>query len=413
VLSPLPFPSSFPAYNSLRPPTLAAEEPAMPEAVLVEAVRTPFARHRSAYRDTRPDRLLAHALQGLVQRAGIDAGKIEDVITGAVTQAGEQGANVGRLAVLLAGFPVRVPAVTLNRMCGSSQQAVHFAAQAVAAGDMRYAVAAGVESMTRAPMFSDIGGGFEKLNPELRAKYDLIHQGESAERVAERWHVSRQEADDFAAESHRRAAAAARAGMNRELLPAPGLDADGRPILLARDEGIREVIDRAKMASLPTVFRPAGNGVVTAANSSQISDGAAAVLVADAAAARADGLRPRARFRARVVLGDDPTMQLTAIIPATRLALERAGLGVADIDWFEVNEAFATVVLAWARELQPDLAKVNPWGGAIAHGHPLGATGAGLLAKMLAGLEATGGQLGLQVMCIGHGMATATVIERM
>ena len=221
------------------------------------------------------------------------------------------------------------------------------------------------------------------------------------------------EADAFAAESHRRAAEAARRGWHRELLLSPALDAVEVGVPLRRDEGIRDAIDPGKMASLPTIFRPAGNGVVTAANSSQIADGAAAVLVAERGRALTDGFRPRARFRARVVVGDDPTLQLTAIIPATRLALERAGLRLADIDWFEVNEAFATVVLAWAREFRPDLAKVNPWGGAIAHGHPLGATGAALLAKMLTGLEATGGQLGLQVMCIGHGMATATILERL
>jgi acetyl-CoA acyltransferase len=385
----------------------------MAEAVLLEAARTPFARRGGAYRDVRPDRLLAHALQGVVERAGLPAERLEDVIAGAVTQAGEQGANVGRLAVLLAGFPVRVPAVTLNRMCGSSQQAVHFAAQAIAAGDMNYAIAAGVESMTRVPMFSDIGGGFEKLNPELRAAHDLIHQGESAERVAERWHITRADVDALAAESHRRAHAALENGRNGELLPTEGVDAQGQPFILGRDEGVRAVVDRAKMASLPTVFRPAGNGVVTAANSSQISDGAAALLLGERERAAADGFRPRARFRARVVTGDDPTLQLMAVVPATRLALERARLTVGDLDWIEINEAFATVVLAWARELKPDMAKVNPWGGAIAHGHPLGATGAGLMAKMLAGLEATGGTLGLQVMCIGHGMATATILERL
>jgi acetyl-CoA acyltransferase len=357
----------------------------VPEAVLLEAVRTPFARCGGAYRDVRPDRLLAHALQGLVRRAGIDPGKVGDVLTGVVTQAGEQGANVGRLAVLLAGFPVQVPALTLNRLCGSSQQAVHGAAQAVAAGDVAYAVAAGVESMTRVPMFSDIGGG---------------------------WRLGREEADALAAESHRRAAQAAREGRNRELLPTPGVDARGAPVTLTRDEGIRDVIDRAKMAALPTVFRPAGNGVVTAGNASQLADGAAALLVADREAALADGFRPRARFRARVAVGDDPTLQLMAVVPATRKALARAGLDIRDLDWIEVNEAFATVVLAWARECKPDMGKVNPWGGAIAHGHPLGATGAGLMAKMLAGLEATGGQFGLQVMCIGHGMATATILER-
>src|SRR5690242_18349923 len=233
----------------------------MPQPVVIEAVRTPFGRRDGAFREIRPDALLAGALAGLCQRAKVDPAKIEDVVTGCVTQAGEQGANVGRLAVLLAGFPVEVPAVTLNRMCGSSQQAVHFAAQAVAAGDMGYVIAAGVESMTRAPMFSDIGS-LDRLNPELRGRHELIHQGESAERVAERWQISRQEADAFAAESHRRAAAAARAGRHRELLPTPAVDA----VTLTRDEGIRDVIDPAKMAGLPTVFRPAGAGVVTAGN---------------------------------------------------------------------------------------------------------------------------------------------------
>ncbi len=385
----------------------------MAEAVLLNAVRTPFARRGGAYRDTRPDRLLAHALDGLVRRAGIEPRRVEDVITGVVTQTGEQGANLGRLAVLLAGFPVEVPAVTLNRLCGSGQYAVHAAAPAVAAGDASYVIAAGAESMTRAPMFSDIGGGFEKLNPELRARHDLIHQGESAERVADRWKLSRADVDELAAESHRRAAAAARAGLQRELLPTPGVSSEGSPVTLSRDEGVRDVIDRTKMAGLPTVFRPAGNGVVTAANSSQIADGAAALLVADRDKALADGYRPRARFRARVVVGDDPTLQLMGVIPAARKALERAGLRLADIDWVEINEAFATVVLAWARECGADMSKVNPWGGAIAHGHPLGATGAGLMAKMLAGLEATGGQFGLQLMCVGHGMATATVLERL
>jgi acetyl-CoA acyltransferase len=388
------------------------KELTMPEAVILEGVRAPFGRRGGAYRNTQADRLLAHVLQGLVERAHLDPAKIEDVIDGTVTQIAEQGANVGRLGVLLAGFPVQVPAVSLNRMCGSSQQAVHFAAQAVAAGDMAYAVGAGVESMTRVPMASDIGGSYDQVDPDVRARYELIHQGESAERVAERWQHRREEVDAFAAESHRRAAQAARAGRNVELLPTPGVNAEGGPVTLKRDEGVREVIDPTRMAALPTVFRPGGNGVVTAGNASQISDGAAAVLVANREVAVADGFRPRARFRARVVVGDDPTLQLMGVIPATRKALERARLGVRDIDWFEINEAFATVVLAWARELKVDQEKVNPWGGAIAHGHPLGATGAGLMAKMLAGLEATGGQFGLQVMCIGHGMATATVLER-
>lgn len=384
----------------------------MNEAVIIEAVRVPFGKRGGMYREWRPDSLLAHTLLGLVDRVGIDPAAIEDVIAGCVTQAGEQGANIGRLATLLAGFPVQVPAATLDRMCGSSQQAVHFAAQAIIAGDMAYAIGAGIENMTRVPMFSNIGGSFETLNPELLASYEIIHQGESAERIAAKWQISREEADDLAAESHRRAHAAAVAGRHAELIPITGLDRDGQAMAASRDEGIRPVIDPVKMAALPTVFRPGGDGVVTAGNASQLTDGSAAVLVAERQRAEADGLRPRARFLARVVVGDDPTLQLTGVIPATHKALARAGLTLSDVDWVEINEAFATVVLAWAREFRPDMDKVNPWGGAIAHGHPLGATGAGLMAKMLAGLEATGGQIGLQVMCIGHGMSTATILER-
>jgi acetyl-CoA acyltransferase len=388
----------------------------MNEPVILEAIRTPFARRGGAFRDVRPDALLAHVLVGIVERTGIDLEQIEDVVNGTVTQAGEQGANVGRLAVMLAGFPVTVPAVTVNRMCGSSQQAVHFASQAIAAGDMSYAIGSGVESMTRAPMFSDIGGeagsGYDALNPDLLEKQDLIHQGESAERIAEKWKITREDVDALSAESHRRASEATLENKNAEVLPTGGFDPEGKLIELTSDEGIRGVVDADKMASLKTVFRPEGEGVVTAGNSSQISDGAAAVLVGEREQAEADGFTPRARFRARVVVGDDPTMQLTGVIPATRLALKKASVSINDLDWIEINEAFAAVVLSWADELKPDMDKVNPWGGAIAHGHPLGATGAGLMAKMLAGLEATNGQLGLQVMCIGHGMSTATIIER-
>jgi acetyl-CoA C-acetyltransferase/acetyl-CoA acyltransferase len=391
----------------------------MPEAVIIDAVRTPFGRRGGALREQRPDAMLAHVLKAVVQRAGVDPAKIEDVVDGTVTLAGEQGANPGRLGVLLAGFPIEVPGVSLNRMCGSSQQAVHFAAQAIAAGDMRYAIGSGVESMTRVPMFLDISlgregiTGFESLNPALFEHHELIHQGESAERIAQTWGLSRQALDDFSKESHRRAHRAQQAGWNREIAPIAGVSPEAQPLELARDEGVRGVIDEQKMAALKPAFRPEGKGVVTAANSSQISDGASAVLVASADAAKADGLKPKARFRARVVVGSDPMMQLTGVIPATRKALERAGLSVRDIDWFEINEAFAVVPLSWAQELNIPLDKVNPWGGAIAHGHPLGATGGGLMAKMLAGLEATGGQFGLQVMCIGHGQATATIVERL
>jgi acetyl-CoA acetyltransferase family protein len=384
----------------------------MSEPVIIAAVRTPFARRGGAYRDLRPDSLLATALCGVAARAGVEPSRLEDVVCGTVTQTGEQGANIGRLGTLLAGFPASVPAVTLNRMCGSSQQAVHFAAQAIAAGDAAYVIGCGVEHMTRVRMFQDIDpdgrhGGFGGLNPALAERFEIVHQGESAERMAERWQLSRAVLDEYAIESHRRAAAA---GPGTEVLATEGLDDAGAAITLARDEGVRASIDRAKMAGLRTVFRE--HGVVTAGNASQISDGASAVLVADADRARADGLRPKARFLARVVVGSDPTLQLDGVIPAARKALERSRLRIQDLDWIEVNEAFASVVLAWQRELGADPAKVNPHGGAIAHGHPLGATGAGLMAKMLAGLEATGGTLGLQTMCIGHGMATATIIER-
>jgi acetyl-CoA acetyltransferase family protein len=315
---------------------------------------------------------------------------------------------------MLADFPVTVPAVSLNRMCGSSQQAAHFASQAIGVGDISYAVASGVESMTRAPMFSDTGDGVSgfEVNPDLLEKRQLVHQGESAERIAEKWNITREDLDAFATESHRRASAALDEGKNKEILPTPGLDGDGNEVELTMDEGIRPNIDAEKMAQLKTVFRPEGEGVVTAGNSSQLTDGASAVLVGDREVAEADGFAPRARFVARVVVGEDPIMQLTGVIPATRLVLKKAGLSMNDLDWIEINEAFASVVLSWADELEPDIDRVNPWGGAIAHGHPLGATGAGLMAKMLAGLEATDGQFGLQVMCIGHGMSTATILER-
>ena len=328
-----------------------------------------------------------------------------------------KGANPARLAVLLSKLPITVSGVSLNRMCGSSQQAVHFAAQAVSAGDMDYVIGSGVENMTRAPMFLDIGLGkqvsdFEVLNPELFKRHELIHQGESAERISEKWSLSRDDVDDFAKQSHRRAARAQSDGAFKEIVPVQAVSPEAQAMILDRDEGVRAQLDEAKIASLKPAFRPEGNGIVTAANSSQISDGASAVLVADREVALADGLKPKARFRARVALGSDPMLQLTGVIPATQRALKKAGISINDLDWIEINEAFASVVLSWAKELKPDMDKVNPWGGAIAHGHPLGATGGGLMAKMLSGLEATDGTLGLQVMCIGHGQATATVIER-
>jgi acetyl-CoA acetyltransferase family protein len=384
----------------------------MSEPVIIDAVRTPIGKMNGAYRETRPDQLLAHTLQSLVKKTGVDTKKIGDVIAGCVSQVGEQGVNIARRTALLAGLPIHVPGVTLNRFCSSSQQSIHFAAQAIAAGDHDYVLAAGVESMTRVPMGSDGGEAWKAVYLAMREHYDLIHQGESAERMAEKWNITRKEVDEFAAESHRRASEAAKAGKHTEIIPTPGHDAEGKHILLTRDEGIREVINMEKMATLPTVFRPKGNGVVTAANSSQISDGSGAILVANREIAKADGFKPRARFRARIVIGSDPTMQLDGVIPATKLALEKAGLTMKDIDRVEINEAFATVVIAWARELNPDMSRVNAWGGAVAHGHPIGGTGSILMAKLLAGLDSVNGQFGLQVMCAGHGMATATIVER-
>lgn len=389
------------------------------EPVILGGVRTPFGRRNGALRDTRPDVLLATVLQGVLERSGLPADKVGDVITGCVSQAGEQGANIGRQALLLAGLPPEVPGVSLNRMCGSSQYAVHAAAQAIAAGDLDFAIGCGVENMSRVPMFLDLTlgkgdfTGFDGLHPDIFARYPIPHQVESAELIAEKWKLGRSELDGYAMESHRRAHAASEAGLHGEILPVAGVDKDGNGIRLTSDEGIRAVIDAARMASMAPVFRPAEEGVVTAANASQISDGAAAILVGSRRAASGLGLTPRARFRARVVVGSDPVMQLTGVLPATQRALAMAGLAIGDLDWIEVNEAFASVALCFAREFDPDMAKLNPWGGAIAHGHPLGCTGAGLMAKVLAGLEHVNGQFGLQVMCIGHGMATATIIERL
>ena len=383
----------------------------MREAVILEAVRTPIGKRNGALRAWRPDALYARVLDALLERSGLDPALIGDVVTGCVTQAGEQGANLGRLAVLLSRLPKEVPAVTLNRMCGSSQQAVHFAAQAIAAGDLDFAIAGGVESMTRAPMFSDIGGGFHTLNPALFGRYELVHQGESAERIAERYGFSREELDQWGYLSHKRAARATEEGrFAAQMLPLEGLDPEGRPFLLQRDEGVRPDVDYERMLSLKPVFRE--HGVITAGNASQVSDGAAALLLGERAKAEALGLRPRARFLARVVVAGDPTLQLLEVIPATRKALERARLSLKDIDVMEINEAFASVVLAFLREFSPDPERVNPNGGAIAHGHPLGATGAILMTKLLHELERTGGEFGLQVMCIGHGQATATIIQR-
>jgi acetyl-CoA acetyltransferase family protein len=347
--------------------------------------------------------LSALLLREAVQRAGVEPGWVEDVVWGCVTPLGDQGANLARLAVLKAGFPVQVPAVTLNRMCGSGQQAVHFAAQEILSGDMDIVIAGGTEMMSHQPLGSDWPQEWPKGFP-----YDLVHQGISAEMMAEKWGLSREQLDDFAYESHLRAMRAIQCGwFESQILPIPL--PDGRTFAI--DEGVRMPPDRNKMATLKTVFKE--GGVVTAGNSSQISDASAALVLASARAVNRYHLSPRARLAARLVVGSDPVLMLDGPIPATQQILKRLGLSLGDIDVIEINEAFASVVLAWAEELGPEMERVNPNGGAIALGHPLGATGAVLMTKLLYELERTGGHYGLQTMCIGHGMATASIIERL
>ena len=373
----------------------------MREVVIVEAVRSPVGKREGKLSRVLPAHLAARVLNELVARAGIEAAIVEDVIFGCVTPLGEQGANVTRLAVLQAGFPVDVPAVTLNRMCGSGQQAIHFAAQAILSGDMEVVIAGGLEMMSRVPLGTDWPTHWPPDFP-----YPLVHQGLSAEMMAEKWRLSREELDQFAFDSHVKAAAATKRGaFAREIVPI-AVNGD----VLDFDDGIRFEPNLAKMAALAPAFKP--DGVVTAGNASQISDGCAALLLMSVDKAQALGLKPRARIVARAVVGSDPVLMLSGPIPATCRALDRAGLRSADIDAIEINEAFAAVVLAWQKEIQPDPARVNPNGGAIALGHPLGATGAVLMTKLLHHLEQTGGRYGLQTMCIGHGMATATIIER-
>ncbi|MBI1801455.1 MAG: thiolase family protein [Chloroflexi bacterium] len=376
----------------------------MRDVVIVEAVRTPVGRYNGLLKDTHPIELGSKVLGEVVNRAGIPPADVEDVIMGCVTQTGEQGGNVGRLAVLNAGFPVEVPSVSINRMCGSSQQAIHFASQAIASGDAEIVIAAGVESMTRVPMGSDFSWTMPGFFP-----YQLVPQGISAELIAEKWNLPRAALDEFAYESHVKAAAATKEGrFADEIMPLTVKNGEEKQ--MTYDEGIRFNPDRAKMGALKTVFKE--NGTVTAGNASQISDGAAAVLLTSTEKARELGLKSRARIISRVAVGSDPIMMLTGVIPATRKALQRAGLTIDDMDCIEINEAFAAVVLAWAAEIEPDMARVNANGGAIALGHPLGASGARLMTTLLNRLEQTGGRYGLQTMCIGHGMATATVVER-
>lgn len=378
----------------------------MSEAYIVEAVRTAIGRGRpdGALAPIHPVKLLAISLAEVCKRAGVDKAQVQDIIAGCVSPTGEQGANIARLGLLMAGFPVEVPGVQINRMCGSSQQAVHFCAQEILSGDMDLAIGAGIEMMGRQPMGSDWGVLNEDFLKDF--PFELRSMGICAEDIADEWDLSRRELDEYSAQSHARAWNAIQKGYFKDqIVP---ITAGGK--VVDTDEGVRESIDVEKMATLKTPFKE--NGKVTAASASQISDGSAAVLVASARKCDELGLKKRAKIVARTVVGSDPRLTLTGPIPATQQVLAKAGLAIGDIDVIEINEAFASVVLAWAKDIKPDMAKVNPNGGAIAHGHPLGATGAILMTKMIAELERTGGRYGLQTMCIGHGMATATIIER-
>lgn len=368
----------------------------MNDALIIDAVRTPVGRRGGALKDRHPVGLLAQTLRTLVDRVGIDAGEIDDVIAGCVSQVGEQALNIARLALLEAGFPDRVPGTSVDRQCGSGQQAIAFAAQGVASGAYDAVIACGVESMTRVPL----GASFMQ-GPGMPSDR-IYNQGISAEMVAQRWNFSREELDAYSLESHQRAARAAQAGYFASQLV--------RLAQLDRDEGIRTDTSMEKLASLKPAFK--ADGVITAGNSSQISDGAAAVLVVCAEFAKKHGLHARARIVANAVTGDDPELMLTATIPATRNVLQRAGLQMDDIDLFEVNEAFASAVLAWMNDMRADHAKTNVNGGAISMGHPLGSSGARLMTILLNELERRSGRYGLQVMCEGGGMANATIIER-
>ena len=395
----------------------------MREAVIVEAVRTPLGRGKQtgALYPVHAVDLGAKALAALVERSGVDPALIEDVIMGCVSQVGEQGLNIGRNAALAAGFPETVVGTTVDRQCGSSQQALHFAAQGVIAGAYDVVIAAGVESMSRVPMGTSAAAGGQPFGPTMMKRYidqnlygvgGLVQQGISAEIIADKWKLSREALDEFSVGSHQKAAAATRNGwFANEIVPVEVKRPDGSRDVITTDEGIRPDSSLAKLMSLKPAFKE--DGVITAGNSSQITDGAAAVLVMEKQKALDLGLRPRARFHTFALGGVDPVMMLTGPIPATKNVLQRAKLSLKDIDAVEINEAFAPVVLAWQQEFDADLSKVNLNGGAIALGHPLGCSGARLMTTLVNILERTGGRYGLQTMCEGGGMANATIVERL
>jgi acetyl-CoA acyltransferase len=387
----------------------------MTNAVIVDAVRTPGGRRNGKLKDWHPADLAAHVLKALQERTGIDPAIVDDVIMGCVTQAGEQAFNIGRNAVLAAGWPESVPATSVDRQCGSSQQAAHFAAQGVIAGAYDVVIAAGVEVMTRAPMGMSaldfkMGVPFPQSMQDRYAETGLPGQGIGAEMIADEYGLTREDLDAFGAESQRRAAQATAEGrFDNEIVPVP-IVIDGVTEMMTTDEGIREGTTAETLANLKPAFKE--NGKVTAGNSSQISDGASAILIMSEEKAAELGLTPRARFHSFAVAGTDPVTMLKGPIPATAKILARSGLSIDDIDLFEVNEAFASVVLAWQKEHGADLAKTNVNGGAIALGHPLGCSGTKLMSTLLNELERTGGRYGLQTMCEGGGLANATIIER-
>jgi acetyl-CoA acyltransferase len=383
-------------------------------AVIVDAVRTPLGKRGGKLKDWHPVDLAAVTLKALIDRNDFDPALIDDVVMGCVMQAGEQALNIGRNAVLAAGWPESVPATTIDRQCGSSQQAAHFAAQGVIAGAYDIAIAAGVEVMSRIPMGAslatrELGMPFSKA---IRDRYEpvggLQPQGIGAEMIAEKWGITRADCDELSVRSHANAARATDEGrFQNEIIPV--LDAEGN--MMTTDEGIRRESSMESLAKLKPAFKP--DGMVTAANSSQITDGAAALLIMTEEMAAKLNLKPRARFHTFALAGVDPVTMLTGPIPSTAKALEKSGLKADDIDLFEVNEAFAPVVLAWAKELGMPLERTNVNGGAIALGHPLGGSGARIMATMLNELERTGGRYALQTMCEGGGLANATIIERL
>ncbi len=387
----------------------------METAVIIDTIRTPLGRRNGKLKEWHAVDLAAETLKALVSRTGIDPALIDDVIMGCVMQVGEQSTNIARNAVLAAGFPDTVPATTIDRQCGSSQQAAHFAAQGVMAGAYDVVIASGIEAMTRVPMGSSMADGKYGLpfGPQIGLRYasegGLVPQGVSAELIADKWGLTRDDLDRFALRSQNNAARATQEGrFEREILPI--LDAEGN--LMTTDEGIR-ASSMESLGALKPVFRSEEEGGrVTAGNSSQITDGSSATLIMSETKAKQLGLKPRARFVNFALAGDDARMMLTAPIPATKKVLERAGMTIDQMDLIEINEAFASVILAWEKELRPDMEKVNVNGGAIALGHPLGCSGTRLLSTLLNELERTGGRFGLQTMCEGGGMANATIIER-